>query len=80
MKKKYKINCINFIEELTFGIDEPLIMRENIMELDSFINKDDITIKNDFIINLIENDLILELQIPTIATFFVEKKNWIKLN
>ena len=50
------------------------------MELDSFINKDDIFIKNDFIINLVENDLILELQIPTIATFFAEKKNWIKLN
>ena len=80
LKKKYKINCINFIEELTFGIDEPINMRENIMELDSFINKDDIFIKNDFIINLVENDLILELQIPTIATFFVEKKNWIKLN
>ena len=80
LKKKYKINCINFIEELTFGLDEPLVIRENIMELDNFINKDDIIIKNDFIINFVENDLIFELQIPTISTFFVEKKNWIKLD
>ena len=78
LDKKYKINFINFIEELTFGIDEPNIMKENIMDLDNFINKDDIVIKNDFIINFIENNLIFKLQIPTIATFFVEKKNWIK--
>ena len=80
LDKKYKINCINFIEELTFGIDEPSIMKENIMDLDTFVNKDDIIIKNDFIINFVENNLILELQIPTIATFFVERKNWIKSN
>ena len=78
LKKKYKINCINFIEELTLGLDEPLNIRENIMELDSFINKDDIIIKHDFIINFVLNDLIFDLQIPTVATFFVEKKNWIK--
>ena len=48
------------------------------MELDNFGEKDDIIIKNDFIINYVENDLIFELQIPTISTFFVEKKNWIK--
>ena len=78
LDKKYKINFINFIEELTFGIDEPNIIKENIMDLDNFINKDDIIIKNDFIINFVENNLIFELQIPTIATFFVEKKNWIK--
>ena len=76
--KKYKIDCINFIEELTFGIDEPKNMNENILDLDTFENKDDIVIKNDFIINFVENNLIFELQIPTIATFFVEKKNWIK--
>ena len=80
LDKKYKINCINFIEELTFGIDEPSIMKENIMDLDTFVNKDDIIIKNDFIINFVENNLILELQIPTIATFFVDRKNWIKSN
>ena len=78
LNKKYKIDCINFIEELTFGIDEPNNMKENIMDLDTFENKDDIVIKNDFIINFVENNLIFELQIPTIATFFVEKKNWIK--
>ena len=80
LEKKYKINFINFIEEFTFGIDEPLILNDNIMDLDSFCNKDDIIIKNDFIINFVENDLIYELQIPTIATFFVEKNNWIKYN
>ena len=78
LNKKYKIDCINFIEELTFGIDEPNNMKENIMDLDTFENKDDIVIKNDFIINFVENNLIFELQIPTISTFFVEKKNWIK--
>ena len=78
LNKKYKIDCIDFIEELTFGIDEPNNMKENIMDLDTFENKDDIVIKNDFIINFVENNLIFELQIPTIATFFVEKKNWIK--
>ena len=78
LEKKYKINFINFIEEFTFGIDEPLIISDNIMDLDTFNNKDDIIIKNDFIINFVENDLIYELQIPTIATFFVDKNNWIK--
>ena len=78
LEKIYKINCIDFIEEFTFGIDEPINIRDNIMELDNFGEKDDIIIKNDFIINYVENDLIFELQIPTISTFFVEKKNWIK--
>ena len=75
---KYKINCINFIEEFTFGIDEPINIRDNIMDLDNFGNKDDIIIKHDFVINFVDNNLIFDLQIPTIATFFVEKKIWIK--
>ena len=49
LEKIYKINCIDFIEEFTFGIDEPINIRDNIMELDNFGEKDDIIIKNDFI-------------------------------
>ena len=78
LKMKYKINCINFIEEFTFGIDEPINIRDNIMDLDNFGNKDDIIIKHDFVINFVDNNLIFDLQIPTIATFFVEKKIRIK--
>ena len=86
--KKYKINCLNFIEELTFGIDEPFIVQQNVMDLDledfGMENDNgnrfggDIIIDNDFIISVVDNDLIFELQIPTVSTFLVKKNYWIK--
>ena len=75
--KNYKINCLNFIEELIFGNDEPFIVQQNLMELDE-IFKDNIIIKNDFIISIIDNDLIFELQIPTVSSFLIKKNYWIK--
>ena len=72
-----KINCLDIIEELTFGNDEPFKVQQNVMDLDEDFG-DNIIIKNDFIISVVDNDLIFELQIPTISTFLVEKSSWIK--
>ena len=85
-QNKYKINCLNFIEELTFGVDEPFILQQNLIDLDNFGLHNDILdnfegniiIDNDFIINVVDNDLIFELQIPTVSTFIVKRKYWIK--
>ena len=85
-QNKYKINCLNFIEELTFGVDEPFILQQNLIDLDNFgLNNDildnfegNIIIDNDFIMNVVDNDLIFELQIPTVSTFIVKRKYWIK--
>ena len=75
--KNYKINCLNFIEELTFGNDEPFINQQNLMDLDDIL-RDNIIIQNDFIISIVDNDLIFELQIPTVSSFLIKKKYWIK--
>ena len=72
-----KINCLDIVEELTFGTDEPFKVQQNVMDLDEDFG-DSIIIKNDFIISMVDNDLIFELQIPTISTFLVEKSSWIK--
>ena len=85
-QNKYKINCLNFIEELTFGVDEPFILQQNLMDMDNFSFhydlfddfEGDIIINNDFIISVVNNDLIFDLQIPTVSTFLVKKKYWIK--
>ena len=85
-QNKYKINCLNFIEELTFGVDEPFIVQQNLMEIDNFCLHNnllddfegEIIINNDFIISVVNNDLIFDLQIPTVSTFLVKKKYWIK--
>ena len=85
-QNKYKINCLNFIEELTFGVDEPFILQQNLIDLDNFGLHNDILddfegniiIDNDFIMNVVDNDLIFELQIPTVSTFIVKRKYWIK--
>ena len=85
-QNKYKINCLNLIEELTFGVDESFAVQKNLMDLDNFgLHYDlfddfqgDIIINNDFIISVVNNDLIFDLQIPTVSTFLVKKKYWIK--
>ena len=85
-QNKYKINCLNFIEELTFGVDESFIIQQNLMDLDNFgLHSDilddfegNIIIDNDFIMSVVDNDLIFELQIPTVSTFLVKRKYWIK--
>ena len=75
--KNLKIDCLDYIEELTFGIDEPFTVQQNVMDLDDDF-EDSIIIKNDFIISVVDNDLIFELQIPIISAFHVLKSNWIK--
>ena len=72
--KNYKINSLNIIEELSFGIDEPFINQQNVMNLDDEF-ENNIIIQNDFILS---NDLKFELQIPTISTFLINKSFWIK--
>jgi hypothetical protein len=75
--KNYKINCLNIIEEMTFGVDEPFIVQQNVVDLDDNFGEN-IFIENDFILSVVDNDLIFELQIPTISTFLVKKSYWIK--
>jgi hypothetical protein len=75
--KNYKINSLNIIEELSFGIDEPFIIQQNVMNLDEEF-ENNIIIKNDFILSIVNNDLIFELQIPTVSTFLINKSFWIK--
>ena len=76
--KNYKINCLNFIEELTFGINESKNIEQNLLQIDNIDNNENIIIKNDFIINIVDNDLIFELHIPTVSSFFIKKEDWIK--
>ena len=75
--KSFKINSINFIEELTFGTDEPFIVQQNVMDLNEDF-KESVIVQNDFIISVVDNDLIFELQIPTISSFLIKKQYWIK--
>ena len=86
-EKKYKVNSLNIIEEVSFGIDETLNIQQNIMNLDiNFVSdnldekSDSILIENDFIFSIVNNDLIYDCQIPAVATFFVKKNDWIKYN
>ena len=73
----YKINSLNFIEELSFGVDEPFLVQQNTINLDEEF-ENNIIIKNDFILNVVHNDLIFELQIPSVSTLLVKKSSWIK--
>ena len=75
--QSYKINCLNIIEELTFGVDEPFIVQQNVVDLDDNFG-DNKFIENDFILSVVDNELIFELQIPTVSTFLVRKSYWIK--
>jgi len=77
-ENKFRINCINIVEQMNLGCEESLNLQNYGIELDIFDPEDNIIIKNDFIINFVENDLLYELQIPTVASFFVDKRNWIK--
>ena len=75
--KNYKINCLNSLEQLTFGIDEPYNIQQNTIDLDDNFGEN-IIIQNDFIISIVDNDLIFELQIPTVSSFLIKKDYWIK--
>ena len=77
INKNYKINCLNYIEELTFGEDESFLIKQNVMDFDEDLGEN-IIIENDFIISIVDNDLIYELQIPTISAFLVQKCQWIQ--
>ena len=77
-ENKFRINCINIVEQMNLGCEESLNLQNYGIELDIFDPEDNIIIKNDFIINFVENDLLYELQIPTVASFFIDKRNWIK--
>ena len=88
-EKQYKINTINCIENISFGIDESLNYQQNIIDLDMTFNNigfnineenDKIIIDKDFIFSIVNNDLIYECQIPAVSTFLVKKEDWIKYN
>ena len=86
-EKQYKINSINYVENISFGIDETLNYQQNIIDLDiNFDNCDlngneedsKIIVDNDFVFSIVNNDLIYECQIPAVATFLVKKEDWVK--
>ena len=52
-------------------------MQQNTINLDEEF-ENNIIIKNDFILNVVHNDLIFELQIPSVSTLLVKKSSWIK--
>ena len=75
----YYIQNLNQIEDFIFGIEEKknnlINAKLNLQFIDD--NKD-VVIKNEFLIALINPDLLCDLQIPTISTFIVKKDFWEK--
>lgn len=74
---------LNYMEEIDFCVENlsnndikfsfPLIKNvENIEDIK--------IIKNDFIIAVINDDLILDYHLPAMNIFYINKKHWIKIN
>ena len=72
-----KINNLNQIEQFNFGIENNLL-NEKIKFEQNIDEQTDIIIKNNFLITLINSDLLCDFQIPTISAFIVTKNDWIK--
>ena len=72
-----KINILNQIEQFNFGIEKNLL-NEKIKFEQNIDEQTDIIIKNNFLITLINSDLLCDFQIPTISAFIVTKNDWIK--
>ena len=72
-----KINILNQIEQFNFGIENNLL-NEKIKFEQNIDEQTDIIIKNNFLITLINSDLLCDFQIPTISAFIVTKNDWIK--
>lgn len=69
---EYRLGKLNQFEAFSIGGD----INEGMISFD--INEEDIVIKSDFLIAVINHDLLCDLQIPTIAAYIVKKESWIK--
>lgn len=69
----YMINYLNQIENFNFGFCEN--KGKLLFEVDE---ETDVVIKNNFLISIINPDLLCDLQIPTVSAFVVPSEKWIK--
>ena len=78
--EKYYIESFNQIEDFIFGIENTKNNLSNSrIEFDSINEEKDIIIKNEFLIALINPDILDDLQLPTISAFSVKKEFWEKI-
>ena len=73
----YQITHLHQIEKFEFSIDKNNKDKSQLLFNDINI-ENDIIIKNNFLIVLINSDLLCDLQIPTISAFIVQKEKWEK--
>ncbi len=78
--EKFYIESFNQIEDFIFGIEN---VKNNLtnsrIEFDSINEEKDLIVKNEFLIALINPDLLDDLQLPTISAFVVKKDFWEKI-
>ncbi len=76
---KFQVESFNQIENFSLGIE---INKNNLtnsqIELENIDENKDIVIKNDFLIALINPDLLSDLQLPTLSAFIIKKDSWEK--
>jgi hypothetical protein len=75
--EKYQITYLNQIEIFDFSIDKNIKDKSQLLFNDINI-ENDIIIQNNFLLVLINTELLCDLQIPTISAFIVDKKKWEK--
>ena len=78
-KGNYYIQNLNQIEDFVFGVENNKnnLINAN-LSLQSIDKNKDIVIKDEFLIALINADLLCDMHIPTISAFIVKKKFWEK--
>ena len=72
---EYQITHLNQVEIFNFSIDKS---NKTKILFDKINEESDIFIKNDFLMVIINTDLLCDLQIPTISSFVVQKDFWEK--
>ena len=78
--EKYYIESFNQIEDFIFGIENSKNNLTNSkIEFDNINEEKDIIVKNEFLIALINPDLLDDLKLPTISVFVVKKEFWEKI-
>ena len=74
--EKYQITYLNQIEIFDFSIDKNIKDKSQLLFNDINI-ENDIIIQNNFLLVLINTELLCDLQIPTISAFIVQKSFWV---
>ncbi len=75
-EETYEITHLNQIEKFEFSIEKN--KDKSKLSFNDINIENDIIINNNFLIVLINSDLLCDLQIPTISAFIVDKKKWEK--